>query len=189
MQEFLFYVTVKNKTMVQVLITLKLPEEIVKEMDKLKWKYFPEGAKKISSHITLFRPFYISEDRIEKLTKGLTKQINGLKPFEIKFDGISNFGQRVAFFNPSCPPELLTLHQKTAKFIKKVFRFPKTDRPWEGRKYRPHATIIAKSSISKIKKCLRELKNYKFRRRAQVKGIEIYVFEKEIWRLIQRVDF
>lgn len=161
----------------ELVINLKLPKDIVREMNVYRKKYHPSGLSHSSAHITVVPPFFL-RGSFEDLTGSLIKCIHPIKPFHLTINGLGLFGENVLFLKPNCPFVLKKLHGDLKRLIGHNFRRRGHDSYWEFRKYHPHVTI-AKDKAASIKKYKQELRGIIYRREVLVESINLYTRRKD----------
>lgn len=166
----------------RLLITLKIPAEIIHEIDAYRKKYNPDGLAHSHSHITLVPPFSL-RGGFQDMVGDLDKHFGQHKPFRLKINGIGWFGNDVVFFKPNCPKALKALRASIKSLVGQKYRQRDSDAYWKFKVYRPHATIAHCDTPKNIRQYKEELKTLRYKRDFEVCGIELYAREGKKWIL------
>lgn len=105
--------------------------EFQKSFPSNKVPYFNEP------HITLKAPSGLSEDK--SWLAPLMTLVGGHAPFEIKFEGLDGFDDKVLFLNPALSEGLMDLHNKLIALLNPDAEA--REKFFEGSLYHPHLTL------------------------------------------------
>ena len=170
----------------RLVINLKIPKRIVREMDVYRKKYHPSGFSHSHSHITLVPPFVL-KGKLPNLIDDINDYLRAVRPFYMQINGLGASEDRVLFFKPNCPPELKRIYTSLKKLIGENYRRRTHCSYWIFSVYRPHITI-AKDSTRRIRQCQMELQNTRYKRRFAIIGIGLYAQRKDT-RWILKKEF
>jgi 2'-5' RNA ligase len=116
------------------------------ELDKIKlqfksWMKEHAGsvvALKSPAHITFIQPFWVEEDKEERLKQTLQGFKTDMEELEIQLEGFSHFGKRVIFVRVNDNPALNEVKNQVENHFVRSFAgvIKKDDRP-----FHPHVTI------------------------------------------------
>ncbi|MFH1129344.1 MAG: 2'-5' RNA ligase family protein [Patescibacteria group bacterium] len=172
----------------EILITIKIPKKIVREMSVYKNEYHPEKLSHSSAHLTLVPPFVLSGE-LENLTKEIKTRLKSQKFFLLQVDGLGYFDESVIYFKPNLPFQLRKLQIDLKSLIYKNHRRRGHDDYWQFKTYHPHITI-SHDKPDKIRAYKKELKGLIYRRQFVVRAIELYVRRKgKRWILGEKFAF
>jgi len=92
----------------EILITIKIPKQLVREINVYKNKYHPEKLSHSSTHLTFVPPFILNGE-FRNLTKEMRNYIKPQKPFLLRINGLSCFDNEVIYFKVSPSSKLRKL--------------------------------------------------------------------------------
>ncbi|QQG45541.1 MAG: 2'-5' RNA ligase family protein [Candidatus Sungiibacteriota bacterium] len=170
----------------RLLITVRIPKNIVLELDGYRKKYNPSGISHSSAHITLVPPFVLRAGLIP-LIKDITLCLEEFGPFRMRIDGLGWFDNRVLFAKSSCPAKLQRLHSLLKKLVQKKHRMGARSTYWAFSKYNPHITL-SKDTERNIQRYKKELKGFRYTRTFTVDGVNLCVQRRD-GRWILRKEF
>ncbi|MDP2856152.1 MAG: 2'-5' RNA ligase family protein [bacterium] len=157
----------------ELVLNVKIPNEIVREMDVCRKKYHPSKLSHSHAHITLVPPF-ILKGRLPDLIKDIGDVLKHQMSLRMNINGLSSFDDDVIFFRPSCPSRLKKLRLILKKIIRIKYRKGGHDKYWMITAYHPHITI-AHDKPENIKRYKKELNGMKYKRQFDVNGVNLYV--------------
>ncbi|MFZ5559298.1 MAG: 2'-5' RNA ligase family protein [Patescibacteria group bacterium] len=160
----------------EILITIKIPKKLVREMDVYKNKYHPEKLSHSSAHLTLVPPFILA-GRLRNLTKEMKNYVKLQKPFLLQINGLSCFDNEVIYFKVNSSLKLRKLQTELKDFIDKNYRKGGHDEYWRFKTYHPHITISHDKS-DKIKAHKKELRGLTYNQQFIARAIELYIRRK-----------
>ena len=161
----------------RLLINLKIPKNIICEMDIYRKEYNPSKLSHLHSHITLVPPF-ILKGEMSNLVDDVRHCLHATRSFPVQINGIGSFGDKVLFFKPTCPRELNKLHVRLKRLIQEKYRRQTRYGYWKFSMYHPHATI-AIDSARHIRQYRRDLKAISYKRQFVVNGVDLYAQRKD----------
>jgi len=161
----------------RLVINLKLPKSIVREMDVYRKKYHPSGLSHAHAHITLVPPFVLRGE-IPSLVDDIKRRLQTIKCFSVQINGISSFGNKVLFFRPTRTQELKKLYTSLKKMVGEKYRRRTRYSYWKFSAYRPHVTI-AQDSARHIRHYRKDLQSIHYKRKFIVTGIGLYAQRKD----------
>ncbi len=145
--------------------------------------YGCEAASKSPAHLTIVPPFR-AEDELEKSLKEFAEIFSmGILPFEVKLDGIGQFGDRVLFINADGGDSLQNLEKECmAEFEEKFPSILFGMKP----EFHPHVTIATRD-IPEGK--IDDARNYLEREfnetlPFEVRDIRVLKLEKGYWNIV-----
>lgn len=144
--------------------------ENVEKINELRKKYDPSAAK-VAPHITLVFPFE-SNIELSKLKKHVEESIKGVRPFQMKLQGISGESKNYLFLNViKGKDELTKLHDRLYTGILEKYKpeFLNTT------KFKPHLTIGKIDDNEEFIRALKDTKSFNevFRMEANKITVEI----------------
>jgi 2'-5' RNA ligase len=172
-------------------IALVLPEKI--NDDILKWKLFMKehfncvAALRSPTHITLVPPFWMNDDRENKLRDAITQFSQHQVPLEISLKNFAAFKPRVIYADVLSIPQLQTLCSQLFEYLIALDLFPikKDDRP-----FHPHVTIATRDLHKKAFQAAWEIfKNKKYEAVAWVEGISLLKHNQKNWDVVFTSQF
>ena len=169
--------TGNKDTNMRLVINLKLPKSIVREMDVYKKKYHPSGLSHSHAHITLVPPFVL-RGGMSQLIDDVKHRLQIIGRFSIQINGISSFEDKVLFLKPTCPRELKKLHARLKGIVGAKYRRRTRYSYWKFSAYRPHVTV-AQDSARYIRQYRKDLQTIHYKRKFIVTGIGLYVQRKD----------
>ena len=169
----------------RLVINIRIPQNIVRELNIYRKKYNPTGISHSSAHITLVPPF-ILRGKFQNLTKDIASRLKSVKQFRMRIDRLGWFGNQVLFIKPDCPPSLKQLHAALKKLVQEKYRLHSRDKYWTFKKYSPHITISTSSTL-KIRQFKRELKGFKYKKTFTVDGVSLYTRRRDGRWILKKV--
>jgi 2'-5' RNA ligase len=158
-------------------ILAKVHEIKIALRDQFGIKY----ALKSPPHITLKMPFSYNEAKEEQLLNSLQLHLQDQKPFRVKIDGVSTFGNRVVFLSIPRSEELMHLQHDVCKFSKTRLHLTEE---LSDRNYHPHMTVAFKDiKASHFKEILGFVTAWGFTTEFDVKGVTLLKRIDGSWRL------
>jgi len=167
----------------RLFIAINFPQELKEKIGKTIEKIvsdFPQVSwtKKENTHLTLKFFGYVNENQLEKIKEGISKSIEGVKPFSLTFTNLGFFDreQLIIWVGLSDCPELMKMVNNLEKEMKKL-GFAK-----EKRIYSPHVTLgrgkkLSRETSQKIRNIIsQETKNISL----QFKVSEITLMESKL---------
>lgn len=172
-------------------IAILLPQELnTKVLIYKEWmrdKYNCKVALKSPAHITLIPPFWLDDQKEERLVEA-TKRIATDQPkFNIQTFGFDAFQPRTLFIAVS-PNELLNDLKKNAETI--FASYPDLKIKKESRPFHPHVTIatrdLPKSAFYEAWDYFEEME---FRKEWIVEGLSVLKHNKKNWDVLHTSQF
>lgn len=121
-------------------IVILPPPDLYRELVLLRKKH-PLLRSVSPPHITVKAPF-VPRGTLALVTDRLEEICSRIEPFELKLNGLGNFGSKVIYVRVEESPELRALHllllEGLEEYIESI-----TDK-YEGENYTPHLTVAEK---------------------------------------------
>lgn len=167
------------KSQKRFIVILTLPEQIESEIQPFREKFDPKNASKITSHITLMRPFLTSVT-IEALEMALEKVASSREKFEIKLDGLGQFTDpnKVIFVNVEKNQALVSLQKEISTSLENLVEEL-------GIKYQfnPHLTIASNLTEERFNEVNEKLNGFEPNYDFLADSFHLFEFsEKSIWQ-------
>lgn len=157
----------------EILITIKIPKRLVREMNIYKNKYHPTKLSHSSAHLTLVPPFILAGE-LKNLILEMKNYVKSQESFLLRTNGLGYFNNDVIYFKPSSSPQLRKLQANLKYLVYKNYRKGGHDRYWKFKTYHPHITI-SRDKPDKIKAYKKELQGLIYNRQFIVSAIELYI--------------
>ncbi|MFN4279866.1 2'-5' RNA ligase family protein [Thermosynechococcus sp.] len=115
--------------------------EIQDQVTRLKQyccdRYQSQAALRSPPHVTLYPPFWWSDEEVEELEKALEAFALQASPVELILDGFAAFPPRVIYIHVVATPALQALQRQLVKAVATPLNLPPTQR----HPFTPHMTI------------------------------------------------
>lgn len=122
----------------------KLQQEIKSFKEEVKERFGAKHALKLPAHITLHKPFKLSEEKEGDLIDNLTNFSEEQQPFKLKLSNFGRFDQRVIYVRVENKAPVIELAERLQNKISKFIADP------EKEKLHPHLTIATRDLNKKI---------------------------------------
>ncbi len=158
-----------------LILTLKLDDESQAYFDEQRQRHFPPGRNFLRAHLTLFHQLP-NDDGTKAYLADIVHPI-----FFLQTIGLMHRGAGVAYSIDS--PDLHILHQKLSN------HFASTLTPQDLQPFRPHITIMNKSTPEKAHSLLQSLSTTVKLFAIQGIGLDLWTYLGGPWRYQQTVYF
>ncbi len=162
-----------------LVVTLALPEQDSAYFERLRLQFFPSHLNRVPAHLSLFHRLPGSE--VQFVSDEIRKRCVGYPPPSIRFTGLRNLGQGVAFTAESA--ELSRFHAG----LSRAFEHWLT--PQDRQKLQPHVTVQNKVASQESKRTLALLQAQFAAWDTRAAGVSIWRYLDGPWELVETVRF
>ena len=172
---------------IAIVLPKDLDEKVLKYKNLMFEKYNCKVGLKSPAHITLVPPFWMDEEKQERLIADINSLSDQVKPFLISTNNFSAFKPKTIFISTAPSDQLSQAKIATDEFFKnKSFYNVKT----ETRPFHPHITIatrdLYKKSVQEIWPWFAEKK---FEEQWTAEGISVLKHNKKNWDVFYTSQF
>jgi 2'-5' RNA ligase len=171
-------------------IALVLPEELNKKV--LHWKnymhekYGCAAGLRSPAHITLIPPYWMENEKEEKLITGIENISSGIKPITVSTKNFSAFTPRTIFIDVEVTEELKKVKAAVDTYFLQADQTSKID----DRPFHPHITIATRDLHKKdFREAWSFFETKKFEAGWKANGISILRHNRVNWEVIHTADF
>lgn len=162
--------------------------EVIKGLkEELKTQFDTKSALKSPAHITLQKPFNLSNDQEPFLIDTLIEFAKNQHPFNIQLNGFGCFSPRVIFIDIVNPKPVLTLHLGLKKILKHELDFKSKEISSE---IYPHITIATRDLTKEnFAKAWPSFQFRKFKASFIVKSLFLLKHNGKFWDVYKEFPF
>ncbi|MCB2075178.1 MAG: 2'-5' RNA ligase family protein [Novosphingobium sp.] len=155
-----------------LLITAELPGDILSWADAIRREHYPPERNRLGAHVTLFHGLPPSAD---SEVRGLLGEFSRELPPEATISGLMDLGRGTAFAVAS--PAMEELHGRLAERLHGLIQQK------DARPLRLHITVQNKVANTAAQDLQRELGSDFRPRSFRFRGLGLYLWDGELWRL------
>lgn len=172
-------------------IALVPPQEIEEEVkslkEEIKEKYHSQKALKLPAHITLQKPFHMTEEDEPKLLRAMERAIKAQDEFTIKLKDFGAFPPRVIYVAVENEDSVKTLYENLAEELKKTSLLSEKE---VMSKLHPHITIATRDLGKKqFHKAWEEFRNRHFQSIFTADELTLFKHNGKSWDVLKVLKF
>jgi len=172
---------------IAIVLPQHLNEKVLKYKNMMLEKYNCKVGLKSPAHITIVPPFWMEEQKEERLITDINFLSNRLQPFIISTHNFSAFKPKTIFISLTSSEQLNQVKKTTDDFFKANSYY---DMKIDTRPFHPHVTIATRDLY---KKSFHEIWPWftekKFLEEWTVEGVSILRHNKKNWDVIYTSQF